>query len=208
MCSPLALRPEPGRVAAARNEKEPMHMTRWMPGLLAPLALCGCIFTETPVYDDTNSDAAAESAALVAFLEVARGYDWYDAAPEVPVPVWAQITGNPTAFRVGPEVAGYLILQEQAETCELTHCVVYYAVRIAPGGTPQVCLANTRATGAMQALAQGEVSLVDASGGDPSKLDLPPDIGVEGPPEAQRAFLERVFGTGLVTCESGREKTR
>ncbi len=175
--------------------------------VLAGGLVSGCLFTAAPVLDDSNSTDAAESEALRTFAARAARFDWFDASPSVPLPFWQNLTGRESqSLRVGPQINGLLVLQEDARGCDLAYCVVYYAVRVRADGVPELCLADTRKAEAMAALAVPDVTLENFSQGVLGKADLPPDIVIRGAAAAQRALIFRVFEAGLVTCEAGRPK--
>lgn len=170
-----------------------------------PLLLAGCLFTEEPILDETNSTAGAESAELQQFLDVSRNLIAADEGPddEDPVPFFSQgqAGADLSIIRVATLPDGMLLIQEHLSECPGVYCYVYYGVRVRGDGLPEICLVDTEATEALLADApEHGVTLVVMENDD--KMHLPPDVGMNGAREKVLSFVVAQFEQRRLECDA------
>ncbi|MDF0599894.1 hypothetical protein P1J78_04030 [Psychromarinibacter sp. C21-152] len=175
------------------------------------LVLAGCVFTERPVLDESNSVTIENSPAVQAFLAAADGYSWGpDGAQPGPggATLFSVTDGRaPDAIRVRETEGGIVLVQETAAGCGLPMCTAYYGVRVGPDGTPQLCLFD--ASGPWEAVvaraAPFGVTLVKQEETE-GLIDVPPVVTVAGAPGDIAAFLLAHTDEEFMRCRTPPER--
>lgn len=153
--------------------------------------VAGCLQTTSPAFDETNSVAAAESAALAALALAWDGY--YDSPEDGP----RELMETPGARAV--EIGDMIVVQApdfvgDPETGARRTVWLYVAYRM-QDARPVHCVIDADETIHGTARDLGVEIVVEGHG-----EDYPPDVTASGDPAALFAFVRQVFTTGDLAC--------
>ena len=152
--------------------------------LVATLALSGCLTTTKAVLDDQNSVAAAESAALVAFVET-----WEKDVPGSEGSPRELLTTGARVVEIGSQVLVEEIKDDGGAD--------YYTVALFDG-RPILCMAHHDGIEAIAARHGVTVKVHEDENAGPG---TPSPVTADGTKAALYAFVMDVFKTGNLACQ-------
>ncbi len=152
------------------------------------LALAGCLFTKDPVFDETNSVSAADSAEFLTFVEIWETHIGLDDTPRSIIDIGGRVA------RASPDT----LVVQGSTTLGSKNYYGYFAVRRTPNGAPLFCYLDTDKMSLITRAAE-EAGITIENVTPENKFF--PDFLVVGERSAVVAFIfERLAGDGA-KCE-------
>ena len=152
-------------------------------GMLAALGLIlsGCLTTTKPVFDQSNSIAAADSSALLAYVEAWERMSGPQDSPRALIEAGARVV----------EISGMIVVEERKESG-----AEYYSMALV-GGRPMACFAHDAK---MQEIADRHgVALTIDRDEDDSEME-PVAVKADGTKDALYGFVMDAFRVGTLSC--------
>lgn len=162
-------------------------MTRIIPRIilvLLCLLLAGCLTTPRPVFDATNSLAAGESPAFMAFVESWERWVGEGDSPRELIEEGARVV----------EIDGQAVIEERRDDGRADH---YLLGRM--GGRPVSCVLNDRGIEVVAAKHGVTVTVERDPDSDPA---MPAPIGADGTDAALNAFIRDAFANAALSCSA------
>ncbi len=158
-------------------------MARIMP-LLMCLLLAGCLTTPRPVFDATNSVAAGELPAFMAFVESWERWVGEGDSPRELVEAGARVI----------EIDGQAVIEDPQDDGSADH---YLLGRM--GGRPVSCVLNDRGIEGLAVRHGVTVTVERDPGSDPA---MPAPIEADGTDAALVAFMRDAFANAALSCSA------